>query len=87
MSYACCSIYMVISQAYVLRHRDSQGINYSTLLLMYQNMCGQFNRTKPLSLYTHKHTHTHTYTRTCVVSSTELNLSNDTRELNRAFSN
>jgi hypothetical protein len=48
MSYACCSIYMVISQAYVLRHRDSQGINYSTLLLMYQNMCGQFNRTKPV---------------------------------------
>lgn len=31
---------MVISQAYVLRHKRSAGINYSTLLLMYQNMCG-----------------------------------------------
>jgi len=40
MSYACCSIYMVISQAYVLRHKRSAGVNYSTLLLMYQNMCG-----------------------------------------------
>jgi len=40
MSYACCSIYMVISQAYVLRHKRSAGINYSTLLLMYQNICG-----------------------------------------------
>jgi len=40
LSYACCSIYMVISQAYVLRHKRSAGINYSTLLLMYQNMCG-----------------------------------------------
>ena len=40
MAYATCSIYMVISQAYVLRHKRSAGINYSTLLLMYQNLCG-----------------------------------------------
>ncbi|EKX50649.1 hypothetical protein GUITHDRAFT_103876 [Guillardia theta CCMP2712] len=40
MAYACSSIYMVISQAYVLRHNKAKDVNYSTLLLMYQNICG-----------------------------------------------
>ena len=30
----------MISQAYVLRHPRSTGVNYSTLLLMYQKICG-----------------------------------------------
>jgi len=28
------------TQAYVLRHKDAAGVNFSTLLLMYQNVCG-----------------------------------------------
>lgn len=37
MAYASTSIYMVISQAYVLRNKQvKEGINYSTLLLLYQ---------------------------------------------------
>lgn len=41
MAYATTSIYMVISQAYVLRNKNvKKGINYSTMLLLYQNVCG-----------------------------------------------
>lgn len=40
MAYSCTSIYMVISVAYVLRHKKSKNANYTTLLLMYQNLCG-----------------------------------------------
>jgi len=62
MAYATTSIYMVISQAYVLRNKNvKKGINYSTMLLLYQNICGiliyfpaKFAGWQTFSFYNHK---------------------------------